>query len=306
MSSRHEQLIRERLRDARILRGSLHCVRDIALVESITAAIVRVCEGGTLEALDLAMLPAAERVPPQTLGALKKAAAGVLDRTGARRGGDAANQPSRRAQSSRRAPVRSDTPALFAEPPPAAPAAMLCPEGTRVYLDTETTGLEAGAHQVIELAAVTDDGAEFVERIRLERGAKVSHQAMAVNGISLTGREWRDARPLADALDAFVRWLPSDAVLVAHNAAFDRRMLEADAARVGVPWVNAPWFCTKLWADNLRALGLCDARGAKLADLCAWCGASNDGAHRALADVLRLREVFAALRECATVVEVAA
>lgn len=292
MSARSERVVSERLWAARIIRGALHVDRDAALVREITTAIVTVCEGGSLDALDAVLVRAIGLLSGARVGALKKACDGVLSRAGALE----AKRPATKAAAKKLAPADTKTQSLFAaEPAPviAQPPRIVPPAGELVFVDTETTGLKAGAHQVIEIGAMTSEGAEFVRLIRLERGAEVSPDAMRVNGIDLRGREWREsAVSLRDALDSFVRWLPTGAVLVAHNAAFDRRMLEGDAARVGVEWPEVEWFCTKMWADDLRKRGALATVDSKLHTLCAHYGIPNDGEHRALADVVRMARVF--------------
>lgn len=296
MNARSERVVSDRLWEARIIRGALHVVRDAAIVREITAGIVTVCEGGSFDALDAVLVRAIGLLSGARVGALKKACDGVLSRAGALE----AKRPAPKAAAKKSAPTDTKTAPLFAaEPVPviAQPARIVPPGGELVFVDTETTGLKAGAHQVIEIGAMTSDGAEFVALIRLERGAEVSPDAMRVNGIDLRGREWREsAVSLRDALDSFVRWLPTGAVLVAHNAAFDRRMLEADALRVGVAWPAVEWFCTKLWADDLRKRGALATADSKLHTLCAHFGVPNDGEHRALADVVRMARVFDELR----------
>lgn len=292
MSARNEQLVRERIREARIIRGALHLTRDPAPIAAITSAIVTVCEGGALEGLDAVLVRVIPLLPESRVGALKKAVDGVRTRAG-----DAA----KKSATKKSAAVDAKSGMLFAiesTPAPVAPPPRIVPpQGELVFVDTETTGLKAGAHQVIEIGAMTVDGAEFVALIRLERGAEVSPDAMRVNGINLRGREWHEgAVPLRDALSAFVRWLPTGAVLVAHNAAFDRRMLEADAARAGVAWPEVEWFCTKAWADELRKRGELATVDSKLHTLCTHYGVPNDGEHRALADVVRMARVFEELR----------
>jgi len=289
---RNERTVSERIWSAQIIRGALHVTGDAALVAEVTTGIVRVCEGAPLEDLDAVLVRAIGLLSGARVGALKKACDGVLSRAGALE----AKHPASKAAAKKSAPTDTKTASLFAaEPAPvlAQPARIVPPAGELVFVDTETTGLKAGAHQVIEIGAMTSEGAEFVALVRLERGAEVSPDAMRINGIDLRGREWREsAVSLRDALDSFVRWLPTGAVLVAHNAAFDRRMLEGDAARVGVDWPTVEWFCTKTWADDLRKRGALACADSKLHTLCAHYGIPNDGEHRALADVVRMARVF--------------
>lgn len=286
---------RDRLRDARLIMRAIHPVRDEALVAEIAAALVRVTERSTsFAALDALLLRAIPLVQGARVGAIKRAIDGVESRCGA------AKQSAAKARPSATKPLSTDgaSGVLFAADAPAPEPRIVPPSGELVFVDTETTGLRAGAHQVIEIGAMTMDGAEFVALVRLERGAEVDAGAMAVNKIDLRGREWREnAVSLRDALTEFVRWLPTGAVLVAHNAAFDRRMLEADAARVGVVWPSVEWFCTKVWADELRKRGVLPVENSKLHTLCEHFDVPNDGEHRALADVVRMARVFDALVE---------
>lgn len=117
MSARNERLVSARVHDAVLVRNALHVVNDAALSAAITRAIVLVCEGAELATLDAALAPALERMPTSTRGPLKKAIDGVVERVGARRDGGAAAPSPARARSPRHAPARSDTPALFEEPP---------------------------------------------------------------------------------------------------------------------------------------------------------------------------------------------
>lgn len=110
--------------------------------------------------------------------------------------------------------------------------------------DTETTGLSR-EDRVIELALVEfAGGAPTGQRIvrRFNPEGSWSMEAQRVHGIPLRDLEheplWRDkAAGLAS-------WLKGR-VLVAHNAAFDRRMLEAELRRAGVEVPEVEWVCTR-------------------------------------------------------------
>ncbi len=296
MSERNEREVRDRLWAARIIRGALHLTRDAEMVAAVTAAIVKTCEGGSLERLDAVLFEAIGLLSGPRLGALKKACDGVIARTSGPKVAEKKARPS--AKKSGHTPDTASG-ALFEVAAQASPAGGFeLPEGELVFVDTETTGLKAGAHQVIEIGAMTSEGAEFVACVKLWPGAEVDPGAMRINGIDLRGRQWRtEAVALDEALRAFVRWLPTGAVLVAHNAAFDRRMLEGDAARVGVEWPSVEWFCTKQWADDLRKRGVLATLDSKLHTLCERFGVPNDGEHRALADVVRMARVYEAMAE---------
>ncbi len=176
------------------------------------------------------------------------------------------------------------------------------PEQPLIVLDTETTGLVAGECQVIEVYALrVQDGQPGVDELHrlvlLEPGARVDATALAVNGMDpYSAEHLRDAVSLHQVIEELDAWIGNGATIVAHNASFDRRMLEADARRVGLELCRAKWFCTKLWAQALQRRGAMPAIGARLADLCAHFGIVQADAHRAKGDVEATLAVFDALR----------
>lgn len=101
-----------------------------------------------------------------------------------------------------------------------------------VVLDVETTGLSPGRDRVIEIGAVTGEGARIVDEFHslIDPGRPVSWQAQRVHGISdgmLRGQ------PLAhEVLPEFFRFL-GKSVLIAHNASFDLGFLRQEFARLG-------------------------------------------------------------------------
>lgn len=175
------------------------------------------------------------------------------------------------------------------------------PDEPLIVLDTETTGLVAGEHQVIEVYALRvhrDDQDSLHRLVRLEPGAVVDDRALAVNGLSPRSAAFlREAVSLRQVIEELDAWIGHSATIVAHNASFDRRMLVADAARVGLELRRARWFCTKLWAQALQRSGAMPPVGARLTDLCAHFGIVNTDAHRAQGDVEATLAVFEALRD---------
>lgn len=105
-----------------------------------------------------------------------------------------------------------------------------------IVLDTETTGLDpAQGHRLVEFA-----GIELVDRVPTGRHCQfyvnperdMPPEAEAVHGL---GAAFLSAKPrfaeVADAIIAFI----GDAMLVAHNAPFDMRFLNAEMERAGHP-----------------------------------------------------------------------
>ncbi|HQR21917.1 MAG TPA: exonuclease domain-containing protein [Burkholderiaceae bacterium] len=157
-----------------------------------------------------------------------------------------------------------------------------------VVVDCETTGVDED-DTVVEIAVVRlDDGAEFSSLIN--PGRPIPPMASAVH--HLTDADVAGAPHLAD-LEGELRQFIGGRTLVAHNAAFDSRMLPA----LG----TAPWLCTMRLAKHLYP----EAPGFSNQVLRYWLGLAVDtrdlAPHRALADALVtaavLRTQLAACRE---------
>lgn len=105
-----------------------------------------------------------------------------------------------------------------------------------IVFDTETTGLDPSVERVIEIGGVElwnhiPTGREFHVFIRPE-GRKVDPAAFDVHGIS---DEFLADKPVfSEVLDDFLDFF-SEGRLIAHNATFDMRFLNAELARLGRP-----------------------------------------------------------------------
>jgi len=86
-------------------------------------------------------------------------------------------------------------------------------------------------------------------------------------------------------------------VMVAHNAAFDRRVLAQAFERAGLAWPDPPVLCTVSMARRFAPL----VRQRKLASLARAMGIEVDAVHRALPDALTCARILCALfpRLCA-------
>lgn len=109
-----------------------------------------------------------------------------------------------------------------------------------VVFDTETTGLDpAAGHRVVEIGAVELDnhmptGRTYWTYLNPERD--MPPEAFAVHGLS---EEFLSDKPLfADAADALIEFF-GDATLIAHNAEFDLKFLNAELANLGKPAIPA-------------------------------------------------------------------
>jgi ATP-dependent DNA helicase DinG len=113
-----------------------------------------------------------------------------------------------------------------------------------VVLDTETTGLDPARDRVIELGAVRLDAAlretgRFSALIRSDVPVPLAVTRMTGIGDD----ELRAAAPFAEVHAAFADFAHG-ALLVAHNAAFDRAHLEAAARRERLAPLEGSWFDT--------------------------------------------------------------
>lgn len=180
-----------------------------------------------------------------------------------------------------------------------------------VVIDVETGGLDPQRDALLSVAAVDSrDGARFHTLVRAAPGARISDEALAVNGfcredcLSL-------ARPAeADALRRLAAWLDARRPFIAAgcNVAFDAAFLRAAAARAGLALeIGHRLFDIQTLALAAHALGavtLPERDGRPSASLDAILKAVGlarpAGAHRADEDAAltarAIEQLFAALR----------
>ncbi|MDX6687688.1 MAG: polymerase subunit epsilon, partial [Baekduia sp.] len=147
-----------------------------------------------------------------------------------------------------------------------------------LVIDTETNGLGGDRCEVTEIGAVLVGGGELHERWEtlVQVRAPLSRGIHRFTGIS---QAMVDEAPPADVTLPELAEQMDGRVLVAHNAAFDRRVLAQAFARAGVPWPDPPTLCTVALARALHPL----ARQRKLRPLAESLGIDVDVSHRALA-----------------------
>lgn len=109
----------------------------------------------------------------------------------------------------------------------------------QIVLDTETTGLEARDHYIIEIGCVELvnrrlTGNNYHQYIRPDR--EVDPGAMEVHGI--TNEFLADKPPFADIMGDFLAYLQGADELVIHNAPFDIGFLNQELGRNQGPYRN--------------------------------------------------------------------
>lgn len=151
---------------------------------------------------------------------------------------------------------------------------------TLIVLDFETTGLSP--HQgdrAIELGAVVLEEGCITKRFQklMNPGFKVNSFISHYTGI--TNKMLSAAPPVEEVIEEFIRFAAGYS-LVAHNAAFDKRVLMAEYERIG--YAELPIFmCSMLAARRIYP----DAPNHKLATLVKYAQVPLVGDfHRALAD----------------------
>ena len=171
-----------------------------------------------------------------------------------------------------------------------------------LVVDTETNGLGGEACELTEVGAVLVGGGELHDRWEtlVAGGAPLSR---AIQRFTQITQQMVDAAPPADATLPDLAALLDGRVLVAHNAAFDRRVLAQAFARAGLDWPDPPALCTVALARRFAPL----ARQRRLAALADALGIEVETTHRALADAETCARVFCALfgRLCANAATVA-
>jgi len=163
-----------------------------------------------------------------------------------------------------------------------------------IVFDTETTGLNpAEGHRLVEIGCIEllntiPTGEQFHVYIDPERD--MPEEAFQVHGLSeafLKGQKL-----FAQIADDFLKFV-GDAKLVAHNAEFDMRFVNAELARLGRPAIGSERVVDTLAIARRRNPGASNSLDA----LCQRYGIDNSRRtkHGALLDAEILAEVYAEL-----------
>jgi DNA polymerase-3 subunit epsilon len=149
-----------------------------------------------------------------------------------------------------------------------------------VVLDFETTGLSPdGGDRAIEVGAVLVQDNRITDRFQslMNPGIRVSGFIEQYTGI--TNQMLKSAPPVAEAMGRFVTFMDRHH-LVAHNASFDRRFLDAELQRISLRR-QQEFACSLLLSRRLNP----DAPSHSLETLVRYKKLATDGVfHRALAD----------------------
>lgn len=149
-----------------------------------------------------------------------------------------------------------------------------------VVLDFETTGLSPdNGDRTIEIGAVLVHDNQIVNRFQslMNPGKRISLFIQEYTGI--TNAMLKKAPPIADVMYEFSGFM-AEHPLVAHNAGFDRRFLDAELRRIGISR-SQEFACSMLASRRIYP----DAPSHNLQALVRYTDIVTDGTfHRALAD----------------------
>jgi len=156
----------------------------------------------------------------------------------------------------------------------------LKPADTVVVLDFETTGLSPNqGDRAIEIGAVRMEQGRVVDRFQelMNPGFRISE--FITNYTGITSVQLQSAPPCEEVMHRFADFIGTDN-LVAHNASFDIRFLDAELRRISRSYAGT-FACSMLIARRLYQA----APNHKLGTLVEYKNIPTDGVfHRALAD----------------------
>jgi DNA polymerase-3 subunit epsilon len=155
-----------------------------------------------------------------------------------------------------------------------------------IFYDTETTGLKAKNDRVIELAAYDATRDKTFETL-IDPGMPIPPEASNIHGI--TDDKVKGAPTFKSVAAEFAAFCEGEVLLVAHNNdAFDIHFMRAEYERAEHPFPAWKFLDSLKWARRYRP----DLPRHTLQFLREVYGIPENRAHRALDDVIVLKEVF--------------
>lgn len=154
-------------------------------------------------------------------------------------------------------------------------------------LDVETTGLDPAKHEIIEIAVKSPHGT-FHSLVKPQRLGQAEPKALELNGYAANPDRWHNAPMIEEVLPKVMAHLEG-CLMVGHNVSFDKGFLAAAHEQTfgkGLPFYHA-FDTVTLAMEHLPDLGRFN-----LNVVCTVLGVTNEGAHTALADVLRCEKVL--------------
>ncbi len=169
-----------------------------------------------------------------------------------------------------------------------------------IFMDCETTHTEPGndSGEMVELAIVDLEGKTlFDQRIQPTHIETATKKALEINGYN--EKVWNETGLPFSSIAEEVFNLISGSTIAAHHASFDVSFLVYELRRFGFGYEDTrfiSYHTLDIYTLIMHHLVPPLKRGT-LAAACGELGISNDGAHSALADTRRARDVFLRLTE---------
>jgi DNA polymerase-3 subunit epsilon len=158
-----------------------------------------------------------------------------------------------------------------------------------VAFDTETTGLDAAFHRVVEIGAVQfrpDSETVTTFATLVDPGRPMPPEVIPIHGIT---DEMVAGAPLAEeALRRFYDFCPPNAILLAHNAPFDLSFLGCESDKTGIEAIGNPVLDTV----EIARQAFVGMPSYSLETLARLLKVAPSQEHRALADAVLVRGLF--------------
>jgi DNA polymerase-3 subunit epsilon len=162
------------------------------------------------------------------------------------------------------------------------------------FIDTETTGLVAAVHEIIEVAIIREmpDGTleEWAVKVKPQNLEVAEPIALRINGYNDHPELWADA-PTFDEIAPIVAAKLEGCILVGHNVSFDLAFLNDALKRAGSK-AKLPYHkidTVTLAFEHLVPKGLTSLSLDNIRKFLGW---SKDGAHTALVDARDCRTLY--------------
>lgn len=156
-----------------------------------------------------------------------------------------------------------------------------------VAFDTETTGLQPGFHQLVEIGAVKFKGDEFIDQFQslINPERDIPLEVIDIHGI--TQDMVIDAPHAIEVVPKFIEFT-GDAPLVAHNAPFDESFISFNLQNINGAQPENPIYDTLILTRKLFP----ELVSHSLRNLAEYLEVSDVPAHRSLPDVLATIGIF--------------